>query len=245
MSSMDCARAEELFSDHREGLLDPVLRAELEAHLRACSACRELRQGLDEVLDALGHAPDLDTPAGLAERAATAALQRGRALRRPTRGVAFRLPVRIQALAAGIALVTSGVLMWTGRPAGPALGADRLVERTVNAGVYLLERKDRLMEDLRILRMVVGTAFEGRLDRMNDRVDDYRRLLERRRSVEEEQKRSRGKNDESSETRSAKGPPHYSNLECAGLVTRDVRQDSRERLCQPDAGEDLYSRSET
>jgi hypothetical protein len=31
---------------------------------------------------------------------------------------------------------------------------------------------------------VIGTAFEGRLDRVNDRVDDYRRLLEKRRAAE-------------------------------------------------------------
>ena len=44
----------------------------------------------------------------------------------------------------------------------------------MNAGVYLLERKDRLVEDVRMLRVVIGAAFEGRVDRVNDRVDDYR-----------------------------------------------------------------------
>jgi hypothetical protein len=28
---------------------------------------------------------------------------------------------------------------------------------------------------------MIATAFEGRVDRVNDRVDDYRRLLEKRR----------------------------------------------------------------
>jgi hypothetical protein len=32
-----------------------------------------------------------------------------------------------------------------------------------------------------VLRVVVATAFEGRVDRVNDRVDDYRKLLEQRR----------------------------------------------------------------
>ena len=63
------------------------------------------------------------------------------------------------------------------------------MERASTAGVYLNERKDRLLEDVRILRVVVGAAFEGRLDRVNDRVEDYRRLLERRQS-EEKKKRS-------------------------------------------------------
>jgi hypothetical protein len=63
--------------------------------------------------------------------------------------------------------------------------AARIVDRTVNASAYILERKERLVEDVRLLRVVIGTAFEGRLDRMNDRVDDYRRLLEKRRANEE------------------------------------------------------------
>ena len=67
------------------------------------------------------------------------------------------------------------------------------MDRTVNASVYILERKDRLVEDVRILRVVIGTAFEGRLDRMNDRVDDYRRLLEKRRADEEQAKKSGGR----------------------------------------------------
>ena len=46
--------------------------------------------------------------------------------------------------------------------------------------MYVAEKKDRLFEDFRMLRVVVGTAFEGRVDRVNDRVEDYRRLLERR-----------------------------------------------------------------
>ena len=242
MSSMDCRRAEELFSDHREGSLDPVMLADLEAHLAGCAACLELRETLDDVLSALGGFSVLEPSAGLAERIATAAVARGRVSRRPvpSRVTPFRLPVGIQALAAGLAIVSSSVLLWTGMAPGPRLGTDRLVERTVNAGVYLMERKDRLMEDLRILRMVVGTAFEGRLDRMNDRVDDYRRLLERRRSVEEGQpKRSGGKEDQSSELRSAKAPPHYLNLGGTGLVRRDVTSGGRSGV--PDRGAEIES----
>ena len=52
--------------------------------------------------------------------------------------------------------------------------------QTVTAGSSLLERKDRLVEDVRMLGVVLSTAFEGRLERVNERVEDYRRLLERR-----------------------------------------------------------------
>jgi hypothetical protein len=70
----------------------------------------------------------------------------------------------------------------------PGRAAERFVERSVDVGVYLAERKDRLVEDVRLLRVVIGTAFEGRIERVNDRVDDYKRLIEKRRDAEREQR---------------------------------------------------------
>jgi hypothetical protein len=78
----------------------------------------------------------------------------------------------------------------TGAALIAATQSSRLLEGTLNAEAYLSERKDRVVEDFRLLRVVVTTAFEGRLDRMNDRVDDYRRLLEKRRAAEQEEKRT-------------------------------------------------------
>jgi hypothetical protein len=52
----------------------------------------------------------------------------------------------------------------------------------VQAGNTLIVKKERLVEDVRLLGVVLSTAFEGRLDRVNERVQDYRRLLERRRT---------------------------------------------------------------
>ena len=45
-NGLDCARAEELLSDHLEGVLDPLLARELEDHVRSCSACAGLREAL-------------------------------------------------------------------------------------------------------------------------------------------------------------------------------------------------------
>jgi hypothetical protein len=93
--------------------------------------------------------------------------------------------------AAAALLLASGILLLAPGPSSAASrAARRLVERTANTAVYLGERSERLLEDFRILSVVVSTAFEGRLDRMNDRVDDYRRLLERRRASEQRQKKS-------------------------------------------------------
>jgi len=57
------------------------------------------------------------------------------------------------------------------------------VSETVTASNQLMERKNRLFEDVRLLGVVLTTAFEGRVDRVNERVEDYRRLLERRRAA--------------------------------------------------------------
>jgi predicted anti-sigma-YlaC factor YlaD len=180
MTGMDCARAEELLSDDWEGTLDPLFRRDLQDHLSACPHCRALRAAMQEVVEDLRSVPELAPPAGLADRVAEAVARAGKGPRR--RSWSFRF----QAAAAVVAIAGTSILYTT---RGPALReGTRLVERVGNARVYLTERKDRLVEDVRILRVLVGAAFEGRLDRVNDRVEDYRRLLERRKSAE--QKRS-------------------------------------------------------
>jgi hypothetical protein len=180
-NGLDCARAEELLSDHLEGLLDPLLARDLEDHLRSCAACRGLREALAEVVEALRSSPAVEPGAGLAARVARAAILH--AQQRRAAAFAPRMPAWLQATAAGLSILTTvGILVAHG---GTARAAGRLVERTTSAGTYVLEKKDRLLEDFRILRVVVGAAIEGRLDRVSDRVEDYRRLLERRRETEQ------------------------------------------------------------
>jgi len=177
---MDCQRAEELLSDHLEGALHAILRAELDHHLAGCADCRALREALGEVVVALHAVPELEAPAGLAERAAAAArARRGAVVIRP----AIVLPSWVQAAAAGFALVTLGTALMVVGPERPTRAAQRLVGQTVTAGSHLMERRDRLVEDVRILGVVLGTAFEGRLDRVNERIEDYRRLLDRRKTT--------------------------------------------------------------
>jgi uncharacterized membrane protein YgcG len=188
---MDCRRAEELFSDHLDASLDRLLAADLEAHLESCESCRALRAAVAEVVQTLRAFPSLEPAGDLAERAARAALRAPR-----LRLIGWRAPALplawLQVAAAALAVATSAGVLYAIQSPVPAHAAARLLERTATAGAYVLERKDRLVEDVRILRVVITTAFEGRLDRMNDRVDDYRRLLEKRRANEESQKKSRG-----------------------------------------------------
>jgi len=186
---MDCLRAEELLSDHLEGALHEILRAELERHLAACAACRGLREGVGEVVAALRAFPEIDAPAGLAERAAVAALRAPRVVEvRP----AIAVPPWVQAAAAGFALIALGAMLLVIGPEKPTRAAQRLVGETVHAGNSLMVKKERLVEDVRLLGVVLSTAFEGRLDRVNERVQDYRRLIERRRAAPEDGGSKRG-----------------------------------------------------
>jgi len=188
---MKCARAEELLSDHLEGTLGDPLRSELQGHLASCAACRALRAELAFVVDVLKAYPEVAPSSSLAARAAAAALRQGkvvafapRARSAPTPHRVPILPAWAQSLAAGLALVTVGTILLTTRAEGPTHAASQIVGATVSTGEYLAERKDRLVEDVRVLRVVLETAFEGRIERVGERVEDYRKLLERRRQPE-------------------------------------------------------------
>jgi len=185
VSELLCSQSEERFSDHYDGTLPEAERQDLEAHLNACPTCHALREVFGEVVDVLHRVRDhpFAAPPGLAARAAAAALAApsSSARRSPVRPGVQELPLGLQLVAATLAvLLTLGLLGALG-----AFGTEgrvgRLRARTVSSAVYLIERKDRLVEDLHLLKIVVGTALEGRLDRVQERVEEYRRLLEKRR----------------------------------------------------------------
>lgn len=185
-TNMDCPRAHELLSDHLEGALNEILHGEVEAHLAGCADCRALREALGQVVEVLHAFPDLEPSRGLVDRvvAATRDIRTPRLAPVPVPVIvrpAIVIPSWMQAAAAGFAMVALGILLLVVGPDASARAATRLVDRTVNAGSALLERKDRLVEDVRLLGVVLSTAFEGRLEKVNERVEDYRRLLERRR----------------------------------------------------------------
>jgi hypothetical protein len=196
VSPLDCDRVSELLSEDLEGTLDRAAAADVASHLAGCVECRALRLALADVTSLL-RAPAIEPATDLAERVARASwvaarmpivrAQRKRAWANAAAtwaGWLTEVPFAVQAMAAGLALVvTAGLVMAAGSaPGAPA--RPRFGQRIADATVYVVERKDRLVEDFRLLRVVVSTAFEGRLDRVNDRVDDYRRLLEQRKKDE-------------------------------------------------------------
>jgi hypothetical protein len=178
---MDCRAAEELLSDAVEGNLAGVQRTELDRHLAGCPACRALREAVRDVRTLLVESPVVEPPDDLVSRVVEYSQQRRAAL-----GAGRRAALRWShglRLAAAVILIASGAaLLIPGNPVGRALDTRRVGTRVVNFGVRLAERKDRLIEDLRMLRILAGTALQGRVERVNESVDDYRRLLEQRRS---------------------------------------------------------------
>ena len=252
--ALDCARAEELLSDHYEGLLEEALRTDLDHHLAACNRCSELREALGQVVSALRSTPSLEPARDLAERAAAAALRVSPPPARPRLALSqfrtaardvfgSRSPVLVRGLAAALALATTaGVLLAQSFAQPPVRAANRVVERTVNAGAYLAERKDRLVEDFRILRVVIATAFEGRLDRVIDRVDDYRRLLERRRGLPappapQPDAKAPPRNDDGADrrdaSRSAAPDLQFVNFRLAAAVEQCVTREATRRNVRP------------
>jgi hypothetical protein len=98
----------------------------------------------------------------------------------------------VSAAAAGLAMVALGTLLLVSGPEVPSRAASRQVNPSVAAGSYVLERGDRLAENMRALGLTLSAAVEGRIDRVNERVEDYRRHLHRRRSPEGDVKRESG-----------------------------------------------------
>ncbi len=177
---MDCVKAEDLLAEAIDGTLSAEVREELAAHIAGCSRCRALGEALREVREILGNQPVVDAPEGLVGRVAARAVER-RALARRAR--AARRWSGALRLAAALTLCTAGVvLLFTGQPTERLRQGGRLVTRTVNAAIQLGEQTDRLLEDVKILRVLAATALQGRWEQVGERVDDYKRLLEKRRA---------------------------------------------------------------
>jgi predicted anti-sigma-YlaC factor YlaD len=190
---MNCDQARDRFSDLREGSLLPAVVEEIEAHLSVCLECRQLQEAFGEALGALARFPEIEPARDLAERVVVAALA-GRSaagalvFRRPTRE-ARSLPAWIRSIAAALAIATTGTLLLVTREAHAlSRTATRLGTRAMNVGVQMVERQERLVEDVRGLPSLVGSAVSGRMERVGSRVEDYKRYIERRRQGDVEKK---------------------------------------------------------
>ena len=206
---MRCERAQELFSDRHEGVLSPILIRDLEEHLQACTGCRELFDAFGDVVAALRDSPVVEPPAGLAERAAAAALSVARRARVSLPWAARPVPRWLRAAAAILMLVTGATLLAAGPEAGQASAAGPIARSTASTASFLSDGTERLLEDARLMKIVVSAALEGRLDSLSDRFEEYRRSLQRRQADKDSKK-------------SGAGPgSHLLNSEPGQHVTRD------------------------
>ncbi len=98
---MNCEEALQLISEELDGKLDEARRALLEEHLSSCEDCRNARQALSQIDDALRQT-QLDAPPELQDRVM-------RSIRREKRRKRFAwIPAAGLAAAAALAIILSG-----------------------------------------------------------------------------------------------------------------------------------------
>lgn len=216
--TLPCRRAEELLSDHLDGTLDAVLDAELRAHVAACDRCRELREAMFEVVEVLRTSAEREPAHDLAERAASAALRAGRPRATRQLPAIAGLPPWVLATAAVLALALSTGLVTASGGKGSLGSTGHIARRVSSVGMWVAEKKDHLFEDFRMLRVVVGTAFEGRVDRVNDRVEDYRRMLERRQRDAQMERSQQAPSEAASPAPASPAPQQLPNQRSDALV---------------------------
>lgn len=201
-----CDAVAEHLGDFREGALAEPWRGRVAAHLRGCEECAALHEALAELSLLLRQEIPEPRPGFEEDIAATSAAApvpdrapSPTATRIPTGTPAptaeqtpsvlgFTWPKLVATareawrlsplpLAAMLAVALSGALL-LGLPEErlPEL-ARRLRARAATARELLMERQERLLEDVGALRLVVGGAFSSRVERIQEQLEDYRRLV--------------------------------------------------------------------
>jgi hypothetical protein len=172
---MKCRRAEELFSDLREGSLPTPLRTELEQHLKSCPDCSSLMDCFHDVVDTLESLPrPLPSPDLVGRIIEATRTKLGTRQDELSSVSGFALPPRINwaIWAAAAAFV---MVLFLRPPAFlSSLGEqmNRMGHQSYSFGLRLYQSSERLIDELNVLRMTVGVAFEDRLDRISERLKD-------------------------------------------------------------------------
>jgi Putative zinc-finger len=197
---VNCRRHQELLSDYLEGALSPPLSRELESHLQTCEDCSDLVASLKEVLSLFDNFQTPEPPSNLTELI----LERTRPALLAAREASAELdtePSFWRSFGSGLAAAAVLAMVLLFRPPEFVAGWSRSVSQTAHQGYSLgvrtYHRTARWIEDLNVLRMTVGVAFENRLDRLNERLRD----------LEELRRRSGGEDESSRSGRPAPSPP--------------------------------------
>jgi len=197
---VNCRRHQELLSDYLEGTLSPPLSREVESHLQTCEDCSDLVASLKEVLSLFDNFQTPEPPSNLTELI----LERTRPALLAAREAGADHETESsfwRSFGSGLAAAAVLAMVLLFRPPEFVAGWSRSVSQTAHQGYSLgvrtYHRTARWIEDLNVLRMTVGVAFENRLDRLNERLRD----------LEELRRRSGGEDESSRSGRPAPSPP--------------------------------------
>lgn len=172
---MKCQRAEELFGDYLDLTLPAPLLSDLEEHLESCAHCTPTLESYREVVQILRSSPHPQPSSDLADRI-LAATRPALAARKPqfVASPGFPLPQRINWAIWGAAAAFVLFLILRPPDALSGLGdrVNRMGHQTYSYGLRIYRQCERLIDELNVLRMTVGVAFEDRLDRLNERLKD-------------------------------------------------------------------------
>ena len=183
----ECLACEERLPDLADDALGAVVRGEVERHLDGCADCRALASALAAISRELAAARVPAEP-----RPQLAAEITRRTWSRPwTPAALWPLspdrggpPWRVQVLAAGLSLVISSIIYIGVLAVNDPRSLPARVYRTVNnTAADVRAQGDEWLEDIRLVRVLVSTALGGRLDQVQEQVEDYRRLMEKRRKA--------------------------------------------------------------
>jgi hypothetical protein len=166
------------------------LNRDLEEHLDSCGGCRRLLASFRVVVETLTTLPRPQPAPDITERIVRA-IRKDLAPRAssaiPFPGLPF--PKWGNWAAAAAAAVFIVVLLF--RPPAPLAGLSGTINqwghRAYSFGLRAYRGSERLVDELNVLRMAVGVAFEDRLDRINERIKD---LEEARRKSEDPPEKS-------------------------------------------------------
>lgn len=177
---MKCRRSEELWSDYLEDALPAPLRKDLEEHLRSCAVCPPLLAWFREVVATLQTLPLPEPRPDLVERILAATPPRA-SRPAPQRGLAWPGPLLQRWAAWGAAAaVLAGLVFFPPRFLVPvSRRVSQIGGQVYSSAIRVYRESDRLLDELNLLRMTVGVAFEDRLDRLNERLKDLQEARQR------------------------------------------------------------------
>ncbi len=175
---MKCRRSEELWSDYLGGTLSRPLTKDLDGHLTECSSCPGLLETFREVRSALETMPHPHPSPQLVERILVAShpeLAKRANLSNFTKRARFGPPLAPNLSWRGWAAWGTAAALVAISLLGPSKALSRINQighQVYSVGLGVYRDTEGLIDELNVLRMTVGVAFEDRLDRLNQRLKD-------------------------------------------------------------------------